>query len=479
MKAAMGWTFAILLGSYAYFDQARDWNSASRLMLTYAMGDRGTIRLDGLDRQTGDIAFFEGHYYTDKLPGYSMLALPPYLVSKAVLGFPPHPLNAEGQRRGPADPWVTLSVSGTSTAMLGALLAGFALRLGCSPRVALLIGLAFGLATPAFAYATMAYGHPVTSCCLFGGFLLLLGDVRSARCAVAGFLAALAVATELQSAPVAALLGGFLGLRVLRNQAGWIHLLAFAIGAAVPTGGLVAYNLAAFGKPWEMGYFHHATPRFAGVHSPDNPLGLNRPDLGKAVPLLFSPYRGLLYYAPILFLAVPGWIMLGWSRRWEVLGVTLLACLATFFVNLSYPEWTGGWSTGPRLLVPLLPFAMAPVAALLARGGRWALVPAVFLAIAGGVLMLMFVGVGARIPDLIDRRPLDDPLRSVVWPLWSGLPLPRWWIGERFTRTLASSWGDSPRIFLPLVAAQALAILLGTATLPGRASKAPHPSESI
>ena len=42
---------------------------------------------------------------------------------------------------------------------------------------------------------------------------------------------------------------------------------------------------------------------------------------------------------------------------------------AVFLVNLSYPEWTGGWSTGPRLLVPLLPFAMLPVAALLATGG--------------------------------------------------------------------------------------------------------------
>ena len=40
-------------------------------------------------------------------------------------------------------------------------------------------------------------------------------------------------------------------------------------------------------------------------------------------------------------------------------------------MNLSYPEWTGGWSTGPRLLVPLLPFAMLPVASLLAVGGRW------------------------------------------------------------------------------------------------------------
>lgn len=474
MKASMLWTFAILLGSYAYFDQARDWNSASRLMLTYAIGDRGTIRLDGLDRQTGDIAFFEGHYYTDKLPGYSFLGLPPYLLSKAALGFPPHPLGVDGLRRGPGDYWVTLAVSGLSTALLGALLAGYAILLGCSPRQGLLIGLAFGLATPAYAYATMAYGHPVTACCLFAAFLLVsLGEkVRAGRSAAAGFLASLAVVTELQSAPVAGLVGGLLLVRVLGKSARPIHLLAFGVGAALPTAGLAAYNLAAFGSPWDMGYFHHATPRFAEVHSRANPLGLRVPDWSKTVPLLFSPYRGLFHYAPILALAVPGWVVMGLGRQWKALGVSTLACLAVFLVNLSYPEWTGGWSTGPRLLVPLIPFAMVPVAALLARGGRWATVPALLLAIVGAVVVLMFVGVGGRMPDLLGDQPLADPLRTVVWPLWSGAPLPRWWIGERFTQTLASSRGDSPASFLPLAAGQAAAVVLAVATLPRRKPEA-------
>ena len=68
------WVFAILLASYAYFWHGRDWNSASRLMLTYALVDRGTIRIDGTEDQTHDIALREGHYYTDKTPGFSLLA---------------------------------------------------------------------------------------------------------------------------------------------------------------------------------------------------------------------------------------------------------------------------------------------------------------------------------------------------------------------------------------------------------------------
>ena len=55
--------------------------------------------------------------------------------------------------------------------------------------------------------------------------------------------------------------------------------------------------------------------------------------------------------------------------------VSFLVCASVLLVNLSYPEWTGGWSTGPRLLVPLIPFAMIPVAGLLAERGRWASAP--------------------------------------------------------------------------------------------------------
>ena len=50
------WVFLVLLGSYAYFWQSRDWNCASRLMLTYALVDRGTVAIDGLEDHTHDRA---------------------------------------------------------------------------------------------------------------------------------------------------------------------------------------------------------------------------------------------------------------------------------------------------------------------------------------------------------------------------------------------------------------------------------------
>jgi hypothetical protein len=251
----------------------------------------------------------------------------------------------------------------------------------------------------------------------------------------------------------------------------------FAVGAVVPTLLLLGYNQLAFGSPWDMGYFHHATAQFQKVHAPDHPLGLTRPDWGRAAALLWGGHRGLLFYAPIVLLAVPGWIVLVRRRFWGMALVSALVAGAVFLVNVSYPEWTGGWSTGPRLLVPLLPFALLPVAGWIAVGGRWATALAIALALAGGVLMLFFQGVGGRIPD-----DLLDPIRDMVWPLWRGDPLPNvefWAQQGRFTRNLGGlvlkpvlsrlpdCWGWIQ--FLPLAAGQALAIAaLGRFVSPAR-----------
>ncbi len=153
------WVFVILWLSNAYFWHSRDWNSASRLMLVYALGDQGTIALDGLHQQTGDKAFFEGSYYSDKQPGYSLMALPAYLLFRPILHLPAHPVNEPGFPLWPADYVITLLTSGLVTALSGAFLAWFSMHLGCGPRRALLVGLAYGLSTPAYVYATLAYGH--------------------------------------------------------------------------------------------------------------------------------------------------------------------------------------------------------------------------------------------------------------------------------------------------------------------------------
>jgi hypothetical protein len=463
------WVFVILLGSYAYFWQSRDWNVSSRLMLTYALVDRGTIAINGLEDHTHDRAFYRGRYYSDKLPGFSILATVPYALARQVLRLPAHPLNVRGDSfpYWPADYWVTLGTSGLLTALAGVVLTGLARDLGCGPRRAGLVALAYGLGMPAYAYATLGYGHQASAFALLASFALLwrTGAPRPGlRAGLAGFLAAYAAVIELQVGPVAAVLGLYLLGQVVGGWRKPSALGDFAVGAALPTLFLLGYNQLAFGSPWDMGYFHHTTKIFADVHSARNPLGLNRPEPSRALALLWGRHRGLLFYAPVVALVPFGLVALLARRTWGVALVSSAAMAAVFAVNLSYPQWTGGWSTGPRLLVPLLPFAMLPVAGLLARGGTWATVTAALLALGGGVLMLLFVAVGGRLPQYY-----TDPLVQAVWPIWCSKTVPGW-TGEPFARNLVGllAPGLVRRLpaaarglqFAPLVLAQGLAILL-------------------
>ncbi len=491
VRPALG-VFLILWASYGYFWHARDWNTASRLMLTYSLVDRGTVRIDGLEDQTGDRAEFGGHAYSDKPPGYSFVAAVPYAILKRLMRWPDHPLDVPGIPRWPADYAATLFTSGLATALCGAMLTGLAIDLGCGPRRAALVGLAYGLATPAYAYATLAHGHQLSAVCLLGSFAILWrlhfskttphpnpppqggrgpdwaaepsspsplagegrvgGEQRdedasayshSWRFFLAGVLAAFPSTIELQVAPVSAILGLYAVACSLSRKHPWIGILAFALGASLPTVFLLEYNATAFGSPWKTGYFFHATEQFARVHSAENPLGLRTPDWSRVADLTIRPARGLLWYAPIVALTVPGIIVLVFRRYSGMALVCTSAIAAVFLVNLSYPEWSGGWSTGPRLLVPMLPFAMLPVAGLLAVGGRAATVLAAILTLAGAVVILLFQGVGARVPNPVVEfppgvvDPLREPLTRAVLPLWRGEPLPSWVFGNRFAWNLA------------------------------------------
>ena len=430
------WVLLILLASYAFFWHGRDWNVASRLMLTYALVDRGTLTIDGLENQTGDLARYRDHYYSDKTPGFSLLAVLPYAVVKTVFRLPDHPLGRPGFAYWPADYGITLGTSGLLSAFSAVILVGLARDLGCGPRRSALVGLSYGLATPAFAYATLAYGHQVAAFALLASFGLLWRDQPRpcSRAAMAGFLASFAAVVEIQVGPVSAILGLYLVAMVMGKQRPPLTLLSFGLGAAVPSLILLAYNSLAFGSPWRMGYFYEVLDRFQAVHSSRNPLGMRRPDWSKLGPLLWGEKRGLIRFAPIVSLTIPGMIALLVRRFWGAAVVVGATIAVVILVNLSYPEWTGGWSTGPRLLVPLLPFAMIPVAGLLAIGGRSATVSAIGLAVVGGLVIFSFQAIGARVPDFVDR-----PLVEGVWPLLQGArPLPGWVYGHRYARNLVS-----------------------------------------
>lgn len=471
-RAQRAWTldaivFAILMLSYAYFWHSRDWNTSARLMLTYALVDHGTVILDGYKDHSRDFAVYHGRYYCDKTPGYSLLAVPVYALAR-VCGLRAHPLGASG----PSMPyWIgdylcTLAVSGITGALSAILIARLARALGCSLRISALLALAYGLATPMQVYSSLAYGHVPVGFCLLASFALIRSEyglsLRRSRAFCAGFLAAYASVIELQAGPLSALLGVSVVVLTLTGARRATFLLHFSLGAAVPTLILLGYNQWAFGHPLDLGYFHLNTPRFARIHGRDNPLGVGAPRLEALRELFIGRDRGLFFYAPITLFAVPGWLALMLRRQWFEALFSLAAVVAHTVVIAGYPEYSGGWATGPRLLLPMVPFLMLPIAGLAAGHPRVWLVPiALASAYAMGV-MLMFQGLGGRIPDGI-----REPIATTAVPFYAGGIKPQWAPAGGIERNMADGFTlpgrrsrirDARPLVIPIALVQALAL---------------------
>ena len=289
-----------------------------------------------------------------------LLATVPYAIARLVLRLPSHPLDQAAFPYWAADYWATLGTSGLFTAGTAVLLVLWARELGCSARKACLIGLAYGLATPAYVYATLAYGHQAVRICpvrvvfppveketparlipsvprrLPGG--LRGRDRASGRAGVGdpGFLPAGPVPARRPAPRCPGALRG----RGARPDPDPADLQPARLRIALGHGLFSSRDTAVRRRPQRR-----QSPR-----PESSPIGSGKSSLA----LLWGRYRGLTFYAPILLLTVPGWVVLIVRRHWDLAVVTFSVVIAVVLVNLFYPEWTGGWSTGPRLLVPLI-----------------------------------------------------------------------------------------------------------------------------
>jgi hypothetical protein len=125
--------------------------------------------------------------------------------------------------------------------------------------------------------------------------------------------------------------------------------------AAVSAIGLAAYHEALYG------FFD---PRGVYGRRPE----ISSATLPEALPgLLLDQEFGLLVYAPIFVLALPGFVLLGRrDRRGGLAAVTLVA--ATLLLAGSWPMWRGGWNPPSRFLLPVVPALALGLAAGWQRG---------------------------------------------------------------------------------------------------------------
>jgi hypothetical protein len=172
----------------------------------------------------------------------------------------------------------------------------------------------------------------------------------------------LALLTEFTAA-IPVLIIAVVGLSRLRqvSRPRRLPLTAGAVLGALPfVFVLGVYNLKAFGSATHLGY--SSVVGYPGMK--EGVFGISAPNGWVLLMLLFGFSRGLLWLAPWLIYTPLAWVraLRAWPRGIALAAFAVPACY--LLINSGYHYWDGGFSTGPRHLIPALPFVCLSFAPL-------------------------------------------------------------------------------------------------------------------
>ncbi|MGH9143951.1 MAG: hypothetical protein ACRD2I_22665, partial [Vicinamibacterales bacterium] len=314
------------------------------------------------------------------------------------------------------------------------------LRWGATTGAALFAAAAYGLASPAWAYATLLMGHGQTAGCLMIALVAAdaLGDAtatqRSRLAWIIGLAGGWAVVTEFQAA-IPALFIGLLAIarlgpsrdddgehagsaramaerqtapaRRAKASAGRQVTFRIALGVTLAAIPLLIYNALAFGSPFHIGYA--SEEGFKELHS--GFFGITYPTLFATRELLFGVYRGLLPLSPLMAVVPVGLVLL--ARRGRRGPAVVAGGIGLYYLvlNASYFYWEGGWAFGPRQMTAALPFlalGLAPLWDLGRTAGRGLLLAGWIWGVATTLIAV------ATTPQ--PPASFKSPMRELLWP---------------------------------------------------------------
>ena len=319
-------------------------------------------------REGGQPIFFgqigrDGRPYAPYGPGVAFLIVPFHLAGRAVAavaGVPREPLPG-----GIAWEFLVGGITALGMAAAAALAVAGTYRasraLDASPSHATSLALVLGGATVLWPYGTTLYSEAWLAAAFAWAAALLLearrapsGVPRVAAAAVLLAIAGLAKPTALVIAPgfvVAALLDSHGTPRTRLRVAA-----ALAAGIGIATAVQIGWNVARFGRPLDFGYNLGAMIPYPPARS----FTIEEVPWGLFVQLL-TPGKSLFVWAPVTLLSLLA--LRASLARDRGLAAGLAAATASailFYAAFLFPE--GGYSHGPRHLVPLVPLLVLPLA---------------------------------------------------------------------------------------------------------------------
>jgi hypothetical protein len=357
--------FLITLLFYGYFIRPGDWNIDSRFALVKAIVEEGRLTIDSYEFDTGDKAYVNGHYYSDKAIGASILGALVYLPLYEINGGP-LPLEL-------FTILITFFAVSVPTALLAPMFYSLALRITGKKWIAFIITLCIALTTPLYPYAGAFYGHSLAATLAFSVFLLWVevhrfeARITPARLLASGFLIGFMVITEYTTIMIAMMLMGYI-IHVAYSKQMPMNIKnigCFLATAAIPLVILLSYNWICFGSPLSLGYSHEYLEKYRDFHQ-QGIMGFGWPNPMNLLYMTIHPMQGIFLQSPVLLLTIPGFVMMKLETKFRAELIFCTLTIVVYFLAVSSLEWWwGGDAFAARHLIPLFPFfgvALIPVA---------------------------------------------------------------------------------------------------------------------
>jgi hypothetical protein len=401
--------------SYATVIQSFSWNQTSHYDLIRTL-DQGKTTIDSYQENTGDKAFYRGHWYSARAPGLALFALPFY-DALDTLGAHQLARSMQAQR---GDDEIIWMIGLWANVLPGMLLLLLVWRVAdrFEPGYGVAAAVTLGLGTLVLPLSTLLFSHVFTAFLGFAAFTLMLeerdGPPNPWLLAAAGVTMGYAVASEYPLFFVALVLGLFLLSRAdaLTPRGVITRAGAYIVGGVMGILPLALYNHYAFHSWTHLAYSN--IPR-----QQQGFFGIGVPSLKVLATLLFDS-RGLLTISPVLALGALGTVVLyNRGRRAEALTIAGI-CLCYVGYNSGYYLPFGGGFMGPRFLTTMLPFLAVPLGIAFKR---WP----------GPTLALAAVSLTTTIVATITHPLVGYETETVVWA--------RYLLRGNFQPTIATAVG--------------------------------------
>lgn len=459
--------FLLCIFTYFYFYPSGQHNDNARFDQTRAIVEHGELHIDRFSGNTADVVFKqvpiypEGtplwaflpwreppkpirevrHVFPNKAPGTSFFAVPAWWALNKFFSMFQFPRWIVEH----LIPWLTIWLSiGLMSALAALCLYGVLEHMLRSGPVALTLTAAWALGSIAFPFSIVNFSHQFAASMLFIAFAIVYCYKENTRlrvngpegeppCALpfnsplwlglAGFLAGFSLTTEYPTAlAVGPLCLYALVVIVMLPGRRWRWLPLFAAGVIAGGMFLVWYNIKIDGKIFYIPYQEYASGEmktfqehkqgFMGVtFFKDKETSAMMIENLKHI--TYRPQRGLFYCNPWTALVLPGlvaWVL--WRRR-RLEGLLCAVIVVAFFIfNAGYGKtivfWGGGWSVGPRHIIPMLPFLTVLVAAV----ARWLPMRMILYP-----LVLVSMGIMLMASAVEPRAPYEyrDPVRDLFF----------------------------------------------------------------